>query len=88
MRGSLLIVCLLASLAHADKAASLTHYDKGKKAYAAGNFALAAAEFEAAYAAWNTPEYFHDIGQAYRRLDRCNEAATAFERYLAAKPDA
>ncbi|HEY5951714.1 MAG TPA: hypothetical protein VIV40_39740 [Kofleriaceae bacterium] len=85
---SLAIVCLFASLAHADKPASLAHYNKGKQAYAAGNFALAVAEFEAAYAQWNTPEYLHDIGQAYRRLDRCNEAATSFERYLVAKPNA
>ena len=88
MMRSLAIVGLLATAAYADKPTSLAHYDKGKQAYAAGNFKLAVAEFEAAYAAWNTPEYLHDIGQAYRRLDRCNEAATSFESYLVAKPDA
>jgi hypothetical protein len=88
MMRSAVIVCLLAQAAYADKPASLAHYDKGKKAYAAGNFAEAVAEFEAAYAEWNTPEYLHDIGQAYRRLDRCNQAATSFEKYVAAKPDA
>src|SRR5688500_3138035 len=84
----LLVVCLLASAAYADKPASLAHYEKGKQAYAAGKFELAVAEFERAYAAWNAVEYLHDIGQAYRRLGRCNEAATALERYLAGKPDA
>jgi hypothetical protein len=88
MKRSVILVCLLASVAYADKPASLAHYNKGKQAYAAGNFAVAAQEFEAAYAEWQTPEYLHDSGQAYRRLDRCSDAASAFERYLAAKPDA
>jgi hypothetical protein len=85
---SLAIVCLLASSAHADKQTSLSHYHDGKRAYAAGKFAAAVASFERAYAEWDTPEYLHDIAQAYRRLGRCDQAATHFERYIAAKPDA
>ena len=88
MMRPLLVLCLLASAAYADKTASLTHYEKGKQAYAAGKFELAVTEFERAYADWNAVEYLHDIGQAYRRLGRCNEAATALERYLDGKPDA
>jgi hypothetical protein len=88
MMRSLAILCVLCHFAHADKQGSLTHYEKGKSAYAAGRFEEAAAEFERAYAAWSAAEYLHDIAQAYRRLDRCPLAATHFERYLAAKPDA
>ena len=84
------VACILASasVAHADKATSLEHYNKGKRAYAAASFELAITEFELAYRAHPAPEYLHDIGQAHRRLGRPCDALAHFERYLAAKPTA
>jgi RNA polymerase sigma-70 factor (ECF subfamily) len=76
------------SVARADKATSLDHYNKGKAAYAAASFETAIAEFELAYKEMPAPEYLHDIAQAYRRLDKTCEALGYFENYLAAKPAA
>lgn len=89
-RRALVLFLLAAPNVHADagpRAASLEHYQKGRTAYAAGSFEIAIAEFERAYDAFPAPEYLHDIGQAYRRLEKC-EALAYFERYLADKPTA
>ncbi len=91
MRRAALIAVVLASLvshAVADKDASLEHYGKGKRAYAAGQFALALDEFERAYKAHPAPEYLQNIGQALRRLERCPEAITYLEKFLAVMPAA
>ncbi|MFN0250322.1 MAG: hypothetical protein ACKV2T_25815 [Kofleriaceae bacterium] len=77
----------MTGLAHADKAASIEHYNKGRALYAAASFEAAVAEFDLAYREFPAPEYLHDIGQAYRRLEKC-DALGYFERYLAAKSDA
>jgi hypothetical protein len=87
MTRSILVVMTLAGVAHADKASSIEHYNKGRKAYAAASFEQAVAEFERAYREFPAPEYLHDIGQAFRRLEKC-DALDYFDRYLAAKPDA
>jgi hypothetical protein len=68
-----IITCVLActSLAHAeDKAAAEQYFRAGAKAYAAQNFAAAAADFDEAYKALPRPEIAFSAAQAYRRLYR------------------
>ncbi|HEY1811182.1 MAG TPA: hypothetical protein VGG74_02440 [Kofleriaceae bacterium] len=87
-RAALVIVLCAASVAHADKQASLAHYAAGKAAYTAGRFDDAVAEFQLAYGEDAAPEYLQDLAQAYRHLGRCPDALAYLERYLAAEPDA
>ena len=58
------------------------HWKSGSDRYAAGQFAAALAEFEAGYAAQPSPAFLVNIGQCLRKLDRLDEAALAFRRFL------
>ncbi len=58
------------------------HYKTGSERYAAGEWAAALDEFEAGYAAHASPAFLVNIGQCLRKLDRLDEAALAFRRFL------
>ena len=58
------------------------HWRSGSERYAAGRWAAALDEFEAGYAAQASPAFLVNIGQCLRKLDRLDEAALAFRRYL------
>jgi tetratricopeptide (TPR) repeat protein len=58
------------------------HYKTGSAKYAAGDYSVALAEFEAGYAAHPSPAFLVNIGQCLRKLDRLDEAAMAFRRFL------
>lgn len=76
-------------LAHADpKAEAQVHLDKAMEAHGQSNFALAADELQAAYALDPNPDLLYAIGQVYAKLERCPEAITYYQRYLATKPPA
>ena len=62
MMRSVAIVCLLAASAWADKPASLAHYEKGKKAYAAGKFGARTHRKVAQWYKW------HDVSRADSRV--------------------
>ena len=67
----LVIICLLAGIAHADDRATAEKYFRaGAKAYAAQSFEAAAAHFEEAYRALALPEIAFSTAQAYRKLYR------------------
>jgi len=61
------------------------HWKSGSERYAAGQFAAALDEFEAGYAAQPSPAFLVNIGQCLRKLDRLDEAALAFRRFLDAR---
>jgi hypothetical protein len=82
------IVAALAPVASADRATSLDHYNKGRRAYTAGKFEVAFDEFRLAYAEFAAPEYLQNAAQALRQLGRCRDAIDYFQRFLAAKPTA
>jgi len=68
---SLVIVMLLAVVAHADdKSEAERYFRAGAKAYAAQNFAAAVADFEEAFKAMPLPEIAFSAAQSYRRLYR------------------
>jgi tetratricopeptide (TPR) repeat protein len=54
----------------------------GSAEYADGDYAAALADFEAGYAAKQSPAFLVNIAQCLRRLDRLDEAARAYRRYL------
>jgi tetratricopeptide (TPR) repeat protein len=58
------------------------HYKTGSAKYAAGDYEIALAEFEAGYASHPSPAFLVNIGQCLRKLDRLDEAAMAFRRFL------
>ena len=90
MRGSgLLIVLTLFVAARADageRAAAGAHFREGSSLYAGGHWADALAGFEAGSEAYPLRGFLVNIGQCYRKLDRFDEAADAWKRFLATHP--
>lgn len=66
----LIVICLLTTLAIADEKAAKPYFEAGAKAYAAQNFAAAAANFDEAFREMPMPEIAFSAAQAYRRLYR------------------
>jgi tetratricopeptide (TPR) repeat protein len=60
-------------------------FTSGRAHYDAGNFEHALSEFLAGYTAWPAPSFLVNVAQCLRRLDRLDEAAGAYQRYLAAR---
>ncbi len=72
-------------LAHAgDKAQP--HIAKAMQAHKAGNFTEALAELQIAYTLDPRPELLFALGQVNVKLDRCDDAVSYYEKYLATKP--
>ena len=90
LRRATLVALLLASApasAHTTRVADArerahVHWKSGSQEYAAGKWAAALDEFEAGYAAQPSPAFLVNIGQCLRKLDRLDEAALAYRRYL------
>jgi tetratricopeptide (TPR) repeat protein len=61
------------------------HWALGSQRYAAGQWRSALDEFEAGYRAHPSPAFLVNIGQCLRKLDRLDEAALAYRRYLDAR---
>ena len=66
----------------AEKTKAKIHYGTGKKAFDAGDFSTALAQYNKAYALLPLPGLLFNIGQCYRNLDRSQEAINAFKIYL------
>ncbi len=64
------------------------HFNRGRDAFALGDFATAAREFDQAYQLSRRPQLLYNIGTAYERLHNWSEANVAFRRYLDEVPDA
>jgi tetratricopeptide (TPR) repeat protein len=61
--------------------AAIADYDEGR-------YAEAATEMEQAYTLRPLPDLQYNLAQCYERLNRQEEAAGAYEKYLAGRPDA
>jgi tetratricopeptide (TPR) repeat protein len=87
MRAALVCI-LLVSTAHAerDKRAATGHFQQGSSLYADGRWSEALVEFEAGYEAYPLRGFLVNIGQCYRKLDRLEEAADVWRRFLATHP--
>jgi tetratricopeptide (TPR) repeat protein len=81
---ALVVLVALTSVAFADSAKQ--HMDAAAVAYKAGRFDETLVELEKAYALDPRPELNYSIGQVYVKLDRCTDAISAYERFLATGP--
>ncbi|HZS36320.1 MAG TPA: tetratricopeptide repeat protein [Polyangia bacterium] len=71
-----------------DTQAARRHYDRGLALYDQERYDAAIREFSAAKELKPLPAFDFNIGRCYERLERWRDAAEAYERYLAAVPDA
>jgi tetratricopeptide (TPR) repeat protein len=71
-----------------DEEVARKHFAVGIGYYDAGEYQSALREFRAAYTAKPAPGFQFNIGRCLDRMEQWSEAADAYERYLAGKPDA
>jgi tetratricopeptide (TPR) repeat protein len=64
------------------------HYEAGRAAYEARDYARAVSEYEAANRLKQAPKLYFNIGLAYEGMGRAAEAAANYRQYLALMPDA
>jgi tetratricopeptide (TPR) repeat protein len=70
----------------ADTQAAHRHFVNASLLYDSGRYLEAIAEFEIAKGLKPVPAFDFNIGRCYERVERWQDAADAFERYLAASP--
>jgi tetratricopeptide (TPR) repeat protein len=63
------------------------HYEQAARSYERGQYEAALKSFEASYALLPQPDLHFNIGRCHERLGKWDAAATAYEKFLAAKPD-
>ncbi len=88
---SSLLVTLLLGAGNAradDEGEAKAHFLRGKVAYLEGKYEAAAAAFKAAAALRPSPILDYNLGRCHDKLGHAQEALQAYERYLAASPDA
>lgn len=66
----------------ADKRAAAQHFQKGRALFEAGSYGAALDEFSAGYDAYPLPGFLVNIGQCQRKLDRLDDAAASFQKFL------
>lgn len=72
--------------AHANLTEAKKHYGAGEKAFKAGDYAAALADFQAADAIKSTPQSQRYIGLCQDKLGHFVDAVAAYEKFLAAVP--
>src|SRR5688572_3436150 len=92
---TLVVLCALAGAASAqvdqvdpDTEAARRHFDKGLALYEQRRYDDALAEFEVARKLKPLPDLDFNVARTHERREAWGEAAIAYERYLAARPDA
>jgi tetratricopeptide (TPR) repeat protein len=65
-----------------DKRAASAHFQKGRALFEASSYAAALEEFTAGYDAYPLAGFLVNIGQCQRKLDKLDEAATSFNKFL------
>jgi tetratricopeptide (TPR) repeat protein len=95
MWGRVVVVLVaLGGVAHADGAndpdlqAARRHFERGLELYRADNYEAAVVEFRTAAELRPSPAFDYNIGRCYDRLERWQEAADAYQRYIDAAPNA
>jgi tetratricopeptide (TPR) repeat protein len=87
-----ILVLACATAANADpkptaKATVKEHMERAAKAHKEGKFDVALTELEAAYELEPQPKLVYAIAQVYAKLDRCSEAITHYEQFIAETED-
>jgi hypothetical protein len=80
--GLCVVVWLLATPAHADKARAQAHFRKGMAQYMLNRYSEAIPEFEAGFAEEPEPAFLFNLGQAHSRLGHYKEACDFYRKYL------
>jgi tetratricopeptide (TPR) repeat protein len=83
-----LIAALVTTLAHADEESAREHFQRGQALYEATRYEAALHEFEKAQASQPMSALLYDIARCLEKLDRKEEAAKAYERYIDSAPNA
>ncbi|MDB4969741.1 MAG: Tetratricopeptide repeat domain protein [Myxococcales bacterium] len=81
----LLIVAALLAAAPVyagDKRAAAAHFQRGRALFESNSYAAALDEFTAGYDAYPLPGFLVNIGQCQRKLDRIDDAAASFAKFL------
>ena len=81
---SLAILCAAVPARAADKRAAAAHFQRGRALFDDGSWSAALDEFEAGYEAYPLPGFLVNIGQCQRKLDRLDDAAASFQKFLGA----
>jgi tetratricopeptide (TPR) repeat protein len=68
--------------AGADKRAAAAHFQRGRALFEAGSYAAALDAFSAGYEVYPLLGFLVNIGQCQRKLDRLDDAAASFQRFL------
>jgi tetratricopeptide (TPR) repeat protein len=77
------LVAAVAAPAHAnDKRAAAAHFQKGRALFESASYAAALDEFQQGYFAYPLAGFLVNIGQCQRKLDRLDDAAASFQKYL------
>ncbi|HEX4462908.1 MAG TPA: hypothetical protein VIA18_33270 [Polyangia bacterium] len=66
----------------ADKRVAAAHFQHGRAFFESGSYLAALEEFDAGYDAYPLPGFLVNIGQCQRKLDRLDDAATSFQKFL------
>ncbi|MGZ3406381.1 MAG: tetratricopeptide repeat protein [Polyangia bacterium] len=65
-----------------DKRAASSHFQKGRALFEAASYSAALEEFSAGYEAYPLAGFLVNIGQCQRKLDRLDDAAASFGKFL------
>ena len=68
--------------ARADKRIAASHFQRGRALFESGSWAAALDEFDAGYDAFPLAGFLVNIGQCQRKLDRLDDAAASFQKFL------
>ncbi len=83
LRALAVLALLVPAAAHAaDKRAAAQHFRSGSALYERGEYVQALEEFDAGLSAFPLPAFHVNIGQCYRKLERFDDAALEFTRFL------
>jgi tetratricopeptide (TPR) repeat protein len=69
-----------------DRDLAQQHITKATQAHQAGQYDVALAELQQAYALDPQPDLLYAIGQVYVKLGKCPEAVASYEKFLATNP--
>lgn len=82
----MLLLAVPAAALAGPKEEAQAHIAKATEAHQRSDFNAALQELEAAYALDPQPDLLYAIGQVYSKLERCADAISYYERYLATAP--
>lgn len=85
----LLIAGLVTTTAGAESARlreAREHFESGAKAYKLGDYERAIVEYKASYDLHPAPLLLYDLGQAYRKVGRFEQALHSYQQYMADAP--